>query len=137
MDEYAKELQKVKTLDTYKLDPKEVAKEEDLLRKGKMTVEEFTHGAGPKKPTSLTSELRLAMSSILGQLNWMARQGRYDIAYGVSHVQQLMTREPTEAVEFLNKVVYRARQPMVQKIKKLKDWENLVVISASDAAYGA
>ena len=137
MDEYAKELQKVKTLDAYKLDPKEVAKEEDLLRKGKMTVEEFTHGSGPKKPTSLTSELRLAMSSILGQLNWMARQGRYDIAYGVSHVQQLMTREPTEALEFLNKVIYRARQPMVQKIKKLKDWENLVVISASDAAYGA
>ena len=138
MDEYAKDLQKVKSLEAYKLDPKEVAKEEDLLRKGKMTVEEFTHGTAQKQqPTSLTSEMRLAMSSILGQLNWMARQGRYDIAYGVSHVQQLMNREPAEALDFLNKVIYRARQPMIQKVKKLRDWQNLVVISASDAAFGA
>lgn len=57
--------------------------------------------------------------------------------YGVSHVQQLMTRAPNEALDFLNKVICRARQPMTQVIKKLRNWQELVVISASDAAYGA
>ena len=92
MDEYAKGLQKLTTLSTYKLDPKEVIDDENKLLKGEIDVEEYTHGKQKKmeKPKGITSEARLAMSSVLGQLNWMARQGRYDIAYGVSHVQQLM-----------------------------------------------
>jgi len=127
MDEYSKGLQKMRTLESYRLDPKEVIEDEKMLDKGEITAEEYTHGKKKhkKNPSGLSGEQRLAMSSILGQLNWMARQGRFDLSYGVSHVQQLMAREPGEALEFLNKVIYRARQPMTQVIRKLKDWENL------------
>ena len=139
MDEYSKGLQKMRTLEAYRLDPKKVIDDEEMLRKGEITAEEYTHGKKKhkKNPSGLSGEQRLAMSSILGQLNWMARQGRFDLSYGVSHVQQLMARDAREALEFLNKVIYRAKQPMTQVIRKLKDWENLVVLSASDAAYGA
>jgi len=85
----------------------------------------------------ISPEEKLQMSSILGQLNWMARQGRYDLSYGVSHVQQLAAREGRVALEWLNKVVYRAKQPAVQVVKRLKDWRNYIIVSASDAAYGA
>eukprot|EP00435_Cladocopium_sp_Y103_P055481 s254_g18.t1 len=139
MDEYPKGIQKLTNLETYKLDPKEVIADEDKLVKGEITAEEYTRDSKKSKKAhvGLTSEQRLTMSSVLGQLNWMARQGRFDLAYGVSHVQQLLAREPSEALEFLNKVIYRAKQPMTQVVRRLKDWKNLVVVSASDAAYGA
>ena len=85
----------------------------------------------------LTSEQRLHMSSVIGQLNWMARQGRYDLSYGVSHVQQLMARGGVDALEWLNKVIYRAKQEASQVVPRIEDWQNCVVISASDAAFGA
>ena len=36
-----------------------------------------------------TFQDRVELASVIGQLNWMSRQGRYDLSYGVSHVQQL------------------------------------------------
>ena len=85
----------------------------------------------------ITVEEKLEMSSLIGQLNWMSRQGRYDLAYGVSHVQQLAAKQGRDSLEWLNKVIYRAKHPSVQVVKKLDDWKNMVVVSASDAAYGA
>eukprot|EP00435_Cladocopium_sp_Y103_P011248 s3540_g2.t3 len=108
MDEYAKDLQKMK----------------------------IPTGEAKEASTEISHEEKLEMASILGQLNWMSRQGRYDLSYGVSHVQQLAAREGRVALEWLNKVVYRAKQPAVQVVKKLKDWRNFIVVSASDAAYG-
>ena len=90
---------------------------------------------GEKK--DLDQQQKVGMSSTLGQLNWMSRQGRYDLTYGISHVQQMAAHDGQEALEMLNKVVYRAKQPMTQVIKKLDDWRNMVIVSASDAAYGA
>lgn len=90
-----------------------------------------------KNDTTNTANEKVEMSSLIGQLNWMARQGRYDLLFGVSHVQQLAAREGRVALEWLNKVIYRAMQPAVQVVKRLKDWRNFIVVSASDAAYGA
>eukprot|EP00435_Cladocopium_sp_Y103_P015241 s2361_g3.t1 len=56
----------------------------------------------------ITPAEKLEMSSLIGQLNWMSRQGRYDLSYG----------------------------EQIQVVKKLDDWQNFVVISASDASYG-
>ncbi|CAL1158242.1 unnamed protein product, partial [Cladocopium goreaui] len=109
MEEYAKDIQKVK----------------------------LPTGNAKTASTAISPEEKLQMSSILGQLNWMARQGRYDLSYGVSHVQQLAAREGRIALEWLNKVVYRAKQPAIQVVKRLKDWRNYIIVSASDAAYGA
>ena len=86
--------------------------------------------------TPLTAAEKLEMSSLVGQLNWQSRQGRYDLAYGVSNVQQLMAKNDPEAIVWLNKVVYRAKQSMMQKLPKI-DVNNMVIISASDAAYGS
>lgn len=86
----------------------------------------------------LTQQERLKMASVIGQLNWMARQGRYDLCYGVSYVQQLMARGQKSAIDWLNKLIYRAKQSMVQKISKLEGgWDDLIILSASDAAFGA
>ena len=68
----------------------------------------------------LTPKEKTQMASIIGQLNWMARQGRFDLCYGVSHVQQLMARGDRTAIEWLNKIIYRAKQKTVQKISVLK-----------------
>ena len=76
------------------------------------------------------------MASWIRQLNWMSRQGRYDLSYGVSHVQQAASKLGREALEWLNKVIYRAKQEQIQVVRKLDDWRNFVVISASDASYG-
>eukprot|EP00435_Cladocopium_sp_Y103_P018426 s2413_g4.t1 len=57
---------------------------------------------------------------------------------GITAEERLaMSSDGKEALDFLNKVIYRAKQPGVQVVRKLDDWENAVVISASDAAYGA
>ena len=86
----------------------------------------------------LSPEEKKQMASIIGQLNWMARQGRYDLCYGVSHVQQLMARGDRASIDWLNKLIYRAKQSTSQKISRLEgDWDDLMVLSASDAAFGA
>ena len=96
----------------------------------------------PYKPEQaddmLSPEEKKQMASILGQLNWMGRQGRYDLSFGVSHVQQLMATGKKTAIEWLNKVVYRAQQETCQKVPKLEgSWDDMIVLSASDAAFGA
>ena len=85
---------------------------------------------------TITQEEHREMASWIGQLNWMSRQGRYDLSYGVSHVQQAASKLGREALEWLNKVIYRAKQEQIQVVRKLDDWRNFVVISASDASYG-
>ena len=142
MDNYAKDIKQMKATDLNtqrkkdfdKVSPNDQGKTtaEIFLRDPNMDIEKV-----PDYNTGISSAERLGMSSVLGQLNWMAKQGRYDLSYGVSHVQQLAHRDGAEALAFLNKVIYRAKQPMVQVVRKLDDWKNVVVISASDAAFGA
>ena len=127
MNDYAKNLQKMNV-------PKELfeTKNKAVPKNEPVSVDEEV------QQNDITAEQKLEMSSLLGQLNWMARQGRYDLSYGVSHVQQLASRNGKEAVEWLNKVIYRAKQPTVQIIKKFKcNMDEILVLSASDAAFGA
>ena len=121
MDEYAKNLKKMNLPKNVKPSKNDLVSAEKEVSKNDITPAE-----------------KLEMSSTLGQLNWMARQGRYDLSYGVSHVQQMAAKEGREALEWLNKVVYRAKQPTTQVIRKLdRALEEVVIISASDAAFGA
>lgn len=107
------------------------------LQKLELPVYDKTKEAADDEVPKLTAEQRLHMSSVIGQLNWMARQGRYDLSYGVSNVQQLMARGGVDALEWLNKVIYRAKQETFQVVPRIDDWQNCVVVSASDAAFGA
>lgn len=127
MNDYATKLQKMPF-------PKKAyeTKNVDLAKNDEVIVDE-------KVPENdITAAQKLEMSSLLGQLNWMARQGRYDLSYGVSHVQQLASRDGKAAIEWLNKVIYRAKQPTTQVIRKFNcSLEEILVLSASDAAFGA
>ena len=90
------------------------------------------------KEGELTAEDRVKLGSILGQVNWAARQGRYDLSYGVSHCQQLTGMGQAEAKEWVRKVVNRAKKSVEMKVPRLHcEIEDMVVISASDAAYAA
>ena len=90
------------------------------------------------KEGELTAEDRVKLGSILGQVNWAARQGRYDLSYGVSHCQQLAGLGQAEAKEWVRKVVGRAKKSVELRVPRLHcEIEDMVVISASDAAYAA
>ena len=78
------------------------------------------------------------LGSILGQMNWAARQGRYDLSYGVSHCQQLAGSGNREALQWVRKLLRRAQQPMEMKVPCLNcPLEEVIVLTASDAAYAA
>ena len=73
---------------------------------------------------------------ILGQINWAARQGRYDLSYGVSHCQQLVATGKREAMEWTAKLIQRAQKDVVVKLPRLGcGVMDLIVIAASDAAF--
>ena len=91
----------------------------------------------PKKG-DLSEKERVKIGSILGQINWAARQGRYDLSYGVSHCQQLVATGRREAMEWTAKLIKKAQKDVVIKVPKLDcDLMEAVVISASDAAFAA
>ena len=80
------------------------------------------------------------LSSAVGQVNWAgaARQCRYDLSFGASHVQQLAGAGDPQALVWLNKLIRRSHQDFIMKIAYLGcHIEELVVLSISDAAYGA
>ena len=86
----------------------------------------------------LTDSERKVISSIVGQLNWAARQGRYDLCYVASLVQQLAAQGRPEALKWLNLGVKRARESLNFKVRNFGcSLYDLVLISVSDAAYGA
>ena len=65
------------------------------------------------------AEDRVKLGSILGQVNWAARQGRYDLSYGVSHCQQLTGLGKIEAKDWVRKVVQRAKKSVELKVPRL------------------
>eukprot|EP00435_Cladocopium_sp_Y103_P053936 s805_g17.t1 len=90
------------------------------------------------KEDKLTDKERLGLSSVLGQLNWAARQGRYDLSYGASHCQQMVGIGKKEAIDWTRKLWRRAQEKVELKVPKLGcPVEDLVVISASGAAFAA
>ena len=75
---------------------------------------------------------------MVGQLNWAARQCRYDLSYGTSHVQQLAGVGDAQALAWLNKVIRRSHKEFVMKVPCLGcPVEDMVMLSVSDAAYAA
>jgi len=92
-----------------------------------------TVAAGP-----LTDNERTLISSALGQLNWQARQGRPDLSYGVSEVQQKLKDGSSELLQDINTLIRKARQPCALLIGRVAERpEQLLFVAATDAAYGA
>ena len=76
------------------------------------------------------------IGTLCGQLNWMARQCRADLAFGVSRIQQLAgVADPAALVE-LKLLVDRARTPVTVKFEKLGcEVKDMVVVCTSDASF--
>ena len=55
------------------------------------------------------------VASVGGQLNWMARQGRADLAYGISRVQQMAGARDPDPIKLLNQLVKKAREPYIAR----------------------
>ena len=78
------------------------------------------------------------VASVGGQLNWMARQGRADLAYGISRVQQMAGARDPETIKLLNQLVKKAREPYEMIFKKLPgDMGSLAFLAVSDASHGS
>lgn len=98
-------------------------------------VHERSAGDWDRKLTDLE---RKAISSVIGQLAWAARQCRADLAYGCSHAQQLAGRGDAMALSWVNRLVRRARQSVPVVVKNLGcSLEDVVFLAISDAAYAA
>eukprot|EP00913_Durusdinium_trenchii_P029093 g27278.t1 len=101
-------------------------------------IPDIEKGEWDPKLGPLKEKERLKIGSILGQVNWAARQGRYNLSYGVSHCQQLAGASMREAMEWTAKLLTRAKKDVVVRVPRLGcDLENIVVISASNAAFAA
>ena len=88
--------------------------------------------------SALTAVERKAISSVIGQLAWAARQCRPDLCFGCSHVQQLAGQQCPSALKWLNRVVKRARMLMEVPVKNLKcGLDEVVFLAVSDAAYAS
>eukprot|EP00435_Cladocopium_sp_Y103_P053692 s2050_g17.t1 len=76
------------------------------------------------------------IGTICGQLNWMARQCRAGLSFGVSRVQQLAGVDDPAALAELQVLVDRARVSTTVKYEHLGcDLKQMVVICASDASF--
>ena len=62
-------------------------------------IPDIEKGEWDPKLGPLKEKERLKIGAILGQVNWAARQGRYNLSYGVSHCQQLAGAGMREAME--------------------------------------
>jgi len=78
----------------------------------------------------LTEHEKKVISSAIGQVNWAARQCRFDLSYGASYVQQLASTNDPLALQFLNKVIRRAHQDFVMKVPCIGcPLEEMIVLS--------
>ena len=76
------------------------------------------------------------IGTICGQLNWMARQCRADLSFGVSRVQQLAGVDDPGALAELKILVDRANVSTTIKYEHLGcDLAQMVMIAASDASF--
>eukprot|EP00439_Symbiodinium_sp_Y106_P019157 s5458_g2.t1 len=92
-------------------------------------LHEVIHGDPAISP--LTDAERKVISSAVGRLNWAARQGRFDLSFGTSLVQQLAGQGRGEALKWVNTVVKHAREAVVLKVRDLQcTLQDVVVLSA-------
>eukprot|EP00438_Fugacium_kawagutii_P019634 Skav232807 [mRNA] locus=scaffold614:489248:497143:- [translate_table: standard] len=95
-------------------------------------------GARDVIEAKLTDKEKKWIGHVCGQLNWLARQCRADLLFGVSRVQQLAGVDDPKALEELYILVERAKQHRRVKFSALGcSLEEMLVLAASDASFGS
>ena len=85
------------------------------------------------KDAPLTDAEKKWVASVGGQLNCMARQGRADLAYGISRIQQMADARDPDTIKMLNQLVKKAREPyQVIYQRLLGTIVDLVFLAVSD-----
>lgn len=76
------------------------------------------------------------IGTLCGQLNWMARQCRADLAFGVSRIQQLAGVDDPAALTELKILVERAKENVIIQYVHLGcSLDEAIVVGASDASF--
>ena len=71
----------------------------------------------------------------VGQLGWLAKQGRPDIAFAVSYLQQNMIDATVSTLRLLNSTIKRAKTPFEVVIRDLQcSLSEIMVVVATDGA---
>ena len=84
----------------------------------------------------LTEKEKKWIGHVCGQLNWLARQCRGDLLFGVSRVQQLAGVEDPAALQELSVLVDRAKDKKKVRFSSLDcPLDEMVILSASDASF--
>ncbi|CAL1140460.1 unnamed protein product [Cladocopium goreaui] len=92
--------------------------------------------ASPQQKHPLQPNEKRWIGTIAGQLNWMARQCRADLSFGVSRVQQLAGVNDPAALSELKILLERARQPVTIRYEALGcEVKNMIVLAISDASF--
>ena len=92
--------------------------------------------AGDRSP--LRDSEKKWVSSVGGQLNWMARQGRADLAFGISKLQQMAGSKDPETMKYLKGLVTRAREHYESYFQAIEgELKDMVFLAVSDASHGS
>ncbi|CAE7425559.1 psaC, partial [Symbiodinium necroappetens] len=91
---------------------------------------------GDRQP--LTDAEKKWVASVGGQINWMARQGRADLAFGISKVQQMAGAKDPETLKALLQLVKKAREPYSCIFQALPGgFDDMIFLAVSDASHAA
>ncbi|CAE7373456.1 RE1 [Symbiodinium sp. CCMP2592] len=92
--------------------------------------------AGDRSP--LTDAEKKWVASVGGQINWMARQGRADLAFGISKVQQMAGARDPETLKALLALVKKARDPYECIFQAMPGgFDQMIFLAVSDASHAA
>ena len=87
---------------------------------------------------AVTSEQSSQLRALVGQLGWLAKQGRPDLAFAVSYLQQNLVDATGSTLRLANATVQKARQETCFYIKGLECALNdIMVLVATDGALAA
>ncbi|CAE7261787.1 RE1 [Symbiodinium necroappetens] len=120
--------------------------EKQCPRSFKVTISMDGYAAKLKDPPArqkgdrspLTDVEKKWVSSVGGQVLWMARQGRADLAYGISRVQQMAGARDPETMKCLQQLVNKARESYESYFQAIDgDLADMVLLGVSDASHGS
>ena len=87
---------------------------------------------------AVTSEQSSQLRALVGQLGWLAKQGRPDLAFAVSYLQQNLVDATGSTLRLANATVQKARQETCFYIKGLEcALSDIMVLVATDGALAA
>lgn len=97
-----------------------------------VTLEKTMADDRPMTPDEVSS-----LRTIVGKLSWAARQGRPDVLFGVSFLQQSMKAPTIKLFKLANAIVRVLRQDLPLRFVDLGcDLSEVLLVISSDGAYG-